>query len=106
VKENNSGTSNVAFNWTATATIKGDENPSHPAEVLANTFDQHMNNVMYNDNNTQDTPSGIWWDGSSVQFGTVNKPAGVLPFDASRQAGGAANNNSSPNLLRQTGSRH
>lgn len=99
VKENNSGTSTVAFNWTATATIKGDAAPAHPTEVLANSFDGYMQNVMFNDNNSTGTPTGIWWDGSNVQFGTTLKPAGVAPFDASRAAGGQTGPNA-PSLQR------
>lgn len=68
VKENNNGASNVQFSWIAVATIKGNENPVLPAEVLSTSFDGTMRGVMFNDNNTQDAAQPIWWDGSQVRF--------------------------------------
>lgn len=73
VKENNNGASNVQFNWIAIGTRKNFESVEHSPEVIANDFDGKMNNVMYNDNNTQGTPQPMWWDGTEVRWD--NPPA-------------------------------
>ena len=86
VKENNNGSSNVVINWSATAKVKGNENPVIPTEVLDDNFDLNMRSVMFNDNNTTDQPTSIWWNGSSVQFGTNPpvKPGAVPAVEANR----------------------
>ena len=93
VKENNNGTSNVVVNWTATATVKGNEAPVIPSEVLDDNFDLNMRSVMFNDNNTTDQPTSIWWNGSSVQFGTNPpvKPGAVPSTSASRMSSQSTN---------------
>ena len=68
VRENNSGSSNVQVSWIAIAQVKGNENPIVPEEILTLDFDSNMRGVMFNDNNTIDTPGNIWWDGSKVRF--------------------------------------
>ena len=68
VRENNSGSSNVQVSWIAIAQVKGNENPIVPEEILTSDFDSNMRGVMFNDNNTTDTPGNIWWDGSKVRF--------------------------------------
>lgn len=68
VKENNSGTSNVAFTWIAIGTRKNYETMDHNAQILDKTFDQKMEGVMYNDNNTTGTPQTMWWDGTQMRF--------------------------------------
>jgi hypothetical protein len=68
VKENNSGVSNVAFTWIAIGTRKNYETMDHNAQILDKTFDQKMEGVMYNDNNTTGTPQTMWWDGTQMRF--------------------------------------
>ena len=68
VKENNSGASNVAFTWIAIGTRKNYETMDHNAQILDKTFDQKMEGVMYNDNNTTGTPQTMWWDGTQMRF--------------------------------------
>jgi hypothetical protein len=80
IKENNEGTSNVSVSWIAISTIKGYNDMSGliPSEVAASDFDVKMNGVMFNDNNTSDTPTPIWWDGTQIRFD--NPPAKqILP---------------------------
>jgi hypothetical protein len=70
VKENDNGQSNVSFSWIAVAT-RADEaanKTTHAPELLEPGFDQKMNKVMHNDNNTVDTPMSIWWDGTKIRF--------------------------------------
>ncbi|MEO5645610.1 MAG: hypothetical protein ABIQ40_06065 [Bacteroidia bacterium] len=68
VKENNNGSASVQLSWTAIATIKGQEQLTVPSEVLATDFDGKMQGVMFNDNNTTDTPQPLWWDGTQIRF--------------------------------------
>jgi hypothetical protein len=76
VKENGEGSSSTAFSWIAMATRKELGQMQHAPELLQKEFDTKMNNVMYNDNNTNGTPQSIWWDGSQVRFDKppVKKP--------------------------------
>ena len=73
VSENNGGNSNVEVSWIAIGVVKGYEDMSllMPEEVISNTFDGKMNAVMFNDNNTIDTPGSLWWDGSAIRFDTA-----------------------------------
>lgn len=77
VMENNGGASSVQISWIAVATVKGYDNMGNlvPSEVAQSDFDTKMNSVMFNENNTQETSSGIWWDGSQIRFGTPPKTA-------------------------------
>jgi hypothetical protein len=70
VNENNSGMSNVSVSWIAIATVKGYSDMSNiiPSEIIPGDFDVKMNGVMFNDNNTSDTPASLWWDGSQIRF--------------------------------------
>lgn len=70
VMENNNGSSTVTVSWIAIATVKGytDMSGIIPQEVSAGDFDGKMNGVMFNDNNTSDTPTSLWWDGSRIRF--------------------------------------
>jgi hypothetical protein len=86
VKENNSGVSNVAFTWIAIGTRKNYETMSHDAQILDKTYDQKMEGVMYNDNNTTGTPQTMWWDGTQMRFDVPPpaKQADPNKIDASR----------------------
>ena len=66
--ENNDGTSNVKISWIAITKIKGEENPEVPTDLLANDFDKKMDGVMFNDNNTAETPQSLWWDGNGIRW--------------------------------------
>ena len=102
VRENNNGSSNVVINWTATATVKGNENPVIPTEVLDDNFDLNMRSVMFNDNNTIDQPTSIWWNGSSVQFGT-NPPvkSGAIPAVEANRMGSSTSTFQNRNAVPQ-----
>lgn len=74
VIENNSGTSNVQFNWTAIGVKAGYENPVIPSEILVKSYNTNMSNVMLNDEGTN-KPTPIWWDGAKVRFDAI--PLGI-----------------------------
>lgn len=95
VIENNSGSSNVQFTWIAIGTRKDYENMQHDAQILSNDFDQKMNGVMFNENNTIDTPQTMWWNGTQMVFDQPVPAKETLPgyspsMDASRKATPAA----------------
>jgi hypothetical protein len=66
--ENNDGISNIKISWIAITKIIGEENPEVPEDLLAKDFDKKMDGVMFNDNNTQDTPQSLWWDGAKIRW--------------------------------------
>jgi hypothetical protein len=85
VRENNNGGSSVQFTWIAIGTRKDYETINHSAEIIANDFEQKMDGVMFNDNNTIDTPQPIWWDGSTIRFDAVPvKQTNTSPNPAQR----------------------
>jgi hypothetical protein len=85
VRENNNGGSSVQFTWIAIGTRKDYETINHSAEIIANDFEQKMDGVMFNDNNTIDTPQPIWWDGSIIRFDAVpEKQPNTSPNPAQR----------------------
>lgn len=100
VKENNSGASNVAFTWIAIGTRKNYETMSHDAQILDKTFDQKMEGVMYNDNNTNGTPQTMWWDGTQMRFDVPPpaKQADPNYIDASRPKVKAVTTTTTPTI--------
>ena len=66
--ENIDGVSNIKISWIAITKIKGEENPEVPSDLLAKDFDRKMDGVMFNDNNTVDTPQSLWWDGAKIRW--------------------------------------
>lgn len=73
IVENANGNGNITINWVAYGTRKGYENPNEilSDEISSSEFDTNMDAVMYNDNNTDGTQKGIWYDGKKVQTGSM-----------------------------------
>jgi hypothetical protein len=73
IVENGDGRSNVSVNWVAYGTRIGYENPEEivSEEIQSSKFDENMDAVMYNDNNTDGQQKGIWFDGTKVQTGKI-----------------------------------
>jgi hypothetical protein len=86
VSENNSGQSNVEFNWVAIGVKQGYESPQIPQEILAKSYNQNMNQVMIPDNSTDVSKSSIpvWWDGKNIRFDAI--PEGITFPGAQYQA--------------------
>ncbi len=68
IKENQTSNGRVSFNWIVVATRKDNTAMQHSPEILKASFDKRMDAVMFNDNNTKDTPGNLWWDGHDVRF--------------------------------------
>lgn len=73
IKENNNGNSAATIAWMATSPIKSADTQVD-AELLSKEFDVKMNGVMFNDNNTTDTPQSMWWDGTQMRWDTPPAP--------------------------------
>jgi hypothetical protein len=69
IRENNNGSSNVQVTWTATTPVG--EMSEIAEELLNKEFDRKMENVMYNDNNTNGTIQPLWWDGTQMRWDTA-----------------------------------
>jgi hypothetical protein len=70
VKENNSGASNVTFNWIAIGTRKNYETMEHSPEIVSGDFDSKMNGVMFNENDATRSAQPLWWDGTDIRWDT------------------------------------
>jgi hypothetical protein len=69
IRENNNGRSNVQIVWTATTPVG--EMSEIAEELLNKEFDRKMENVMYNDNNTNGNAQPLWWDGTQMRWDTA-----------------------------------
>jgi hypothetical protein len=67
VKRADGQTTPIQVNWMAVAP-RAQQPTTLSSEILAKDFDQRMDRVMFNDNNTSDQPGHLWWDGSRVRF--------------------------------------
>jgi hypothetical protein len=79
VVENESGNSNLDFNWIAVGVKVGYEKVKISEEIINKDFEVKMNSnygVMFNDNNPENPIYSIWYDGKKVRF---DKP----PFNKS-----------------------
>ncbi len=69
VAENEGGTATLEFNWIAIGKRVDAENISKLPEEISNTnFDAQMNEVMFNENNKEQSAKPVWWDGSKIRF--------------------------------------
>lgn len=71
VVENNSGTSSISFSWISAGTKRGYENVNNPAELLSPEYDANMNDVMFNENDKENSGKPIWWDGEKLRFDKI-----------------------------------
>ncbi len=84
VTELKSGKSNIEFSWIAIGT-RIDGSTSLPVEISDMNFDINMQGVMFNENNTKDNSTPIWWDGKTLHFteipqSNVNQTQSVTPI--------------------------
>jgi len=70
IKEMNNGTSNVAFTYIVLAKRKSGEEEATKMVTKA-TFERDLDGFMFNDGNTESKAKGAWWDGKTLQFGTI-----------------------------------
>lgn len=89
VKENNSGTSSVNFNWMVTTKQKN--TVEHSPEVISSNFENKLNGLMILDNDPNNQAQPIWWDGTTIRFDqptvekALNKPESLRPTQNNNQ---------------------
>lgn len=72
VKELMQGTSNATISWIAVGNrIDNDKMELATQIVTAPDFDRNVQQVLYSDGNKEGSAMGIWWDGSTLQFGQL-----------------------------------
>lgn len=73
IKEINNGSANVSVSWIAVGD-RVDANSKTPLkEILDPNFDNNINEVMFNENNTSAKAKGIWSEGDKIHFGEIPK---------------------------------
>lgn len=78
IKEQNGGNSNVEISWIAVGDRIDATNMNEvPAVLKTNTFDNNIQNVLFDDSNKEGSGQGFWWDGTTIQFGKI--PAELSP---------------------------
>ncbi len=78
VKENMNGNHNVTFNYSAVTTRKGYEKGMEiSTEILEANWEKNMDDVMFNENNTNSSAKPIHFDGTKVKFEDL--PSGYSP---------------------------
>ncbi|MCC7454543.1 MAG: hypothetical protein IT222_10285, partial [Crocinitomix sp.] len=72
VKELMGGTSNAPLTWIAVGKrIDSDKMELATQIVSSPDFDRNVQQVLYSDGNLEGAAIGIWWDGTSIQFGEL-----------------------------------
>jgi hypothetical protein len=72
VKELMGGTSNAPLSWIAVGNrIDNDKMELATQIVSAPDFDRNVQQVLYSDGNLEGAAIGIWWDGTTIQFGQL-----------------------------------
>lgn len=72
IKELNNGTSSVAISWISVGNRIDNKTDEATKMVSASEFDKNIQEVLFNDGaNLKDSAKGIWWDGTTMQFGKM-----------------------------------
>lgn len=71
VKEMNNGTSTVALSWIAVGNRVDNRMEEATKMVSAPDFNRNIEQVLFDDGNTDGSGAAIWWDGTAIQFGKL-----------------------------------
>jgi len=71
IKELSNGTSNVAISWIAVGDRIDANRKSIPNSVLSTDFDSNLNDVMFNENDLNDSGKAMWSNGRMINFGKM-----------------------------------
>jgi len=74
----NSKNNIVEFSWIAIGIRKGYEEPQVPKEILEKDFDAHLDGFLFNDSDTANSGSSMWWDGQNLHFDEPINEGGQL----------------------------
>ena len=70
-----SGTANVKFSWIAVGNrVDSEKAKALPAEIANKEFDTQLKEVMFNENDKENSGKSMWWDGSKVRFDKAPEP--------------------------------
>jgi hypothetical protein len=76
IKELNGGNSSVEISWIAVGTQSDATSREKALEIVNSpSFDRNLEQVLYSDGNLEGSAMGMWWDGTTIQFGKI--PAGL-----------------------------
>jgi hypothetical protein len=81
--EQSNGHSTVEIAWIAVGDRVDANEAEIPAVLQSNDFDSNLKATMFNDGNKESAGEGMYWDGSTIRFGTM--PASTRPV---RKEGG------------------
>ncbi|MFM7723706.1 MAG: collagen-like protein, partial [Bacteroidota bacterium] len=70
VKELNNGNHSVSFAWIAVADRVSSEDASLKT-LTQGTFERNIDQMLFNDNIKDRSAMGLWWDGTTLQFGKI-----------------------------------
>jgi hypothetical protein len=71
VRELNNGASNAPISWIAVGNRIDNRMDEATRIVSAPDFNRNIQQVLFDDGNTDGTAMGIWWDGQQLQFGEL-----------------------------------
>lgn len=72
LKELMNGTSNTTVSWIALGDrVDAEQEDLATSIVTQSDFDRNVQQVLYSDGNLEGKAKGIWWDGSTLQFGEL-----------------------------------
>ncbi len=78
VKELMNGNSNVSISWISVGNRIDNKKMEEATKLVSSpSFDRNVQQVLFSDGNLEGSAMGIWWDGSTIQFGTI--PAHLFP---------------------------
>ena len=71
IREMNNGTSTVAISWIAVGNRVDNRMEEATRMVAEPGFDRNVQQVLFNDANTETNGQAIWWDGTTIRFGNL-----------------------------------
>jgi hypothetical protein len=78
IRELNSGTSSVEIGWIAIGNRTDAGTSKVPEFLLSTEINSSFERVLHNDARKNQSASGIWWDGKTLQFNS-NYPSSINP---------------------------
>jgi len=72
IKELNNGVSNASVSFIVSGTLKN-ASPFNEQEILNASYEQNMDGVMHNENDTENPATPIWYDGQKVRYDKVDE---------------------------------
>lgn len=75
----NNGSSSVALSWIAVGNRIDNRMEEATRMVSDPSFNRNIQQVLFDDGNRDANGTAIWWDGTTIQFGTL--PAHMAKVD-------------------------